>query len=87
MGSLAPNSLGLHDMSGNVMEWCSDFVGRYPNEPQVDPYQQKGVMGPRRAARGGAMCSNASLVRVATRMGWAANDPCNNIGFRLTRSG
>ena len=86
VGSFAPNSLGLHDMSGNVMEWCSNFVGRYPNEPQVDPYQQKGVMGPRRAARGGAMCSNAGLTRVATRMGWVANDRCNNIGFRLARS-
>ncbi len=86
VGSFAPNSLGLHDMSGNVMEWCSDFVGRYPKERQVDPYQQKGAMGPHRAARGGAMCSNASFVRVAIRLGWVANDRCNNIGFRVARS-
>jgi formylglycine-generating enzyme required for sulfatase activity len=86
VGSFAPNGLGLHDMSGNVMEWCSDFVGRYPKELQTNPYQQKGLMGPRRAARGGAMCSNASFVRVATRMGWVADDRCNNIGFRLARS-
>ena len=86
VGSFEPNNLGLHDMGGNAMEWCSDFVGRYPDKPQTDPYQQKGLMGPRRAARGGAMCSNASFVRASTRMGWVADDRCNNIGFRVARS-
>jgi len=86
VGSFGPNSLALHDMSGNVMEWCSDFVGRYPKEPQTDPYQQTGMMGPRRAARGGAMCSNAGFARVSTRMGWVADDRCNNIGFRVAKS-
>ena len=73
------------EFRGNVMEWCSDLMGRYPKELQTDPYRQS-LMGPRRAARGGAMCSNASFVRVATRMGWVADDRCNNIGFRVAGS-
>jgi formylglycine-generating enzyme required for sulfatase activity len=86
VGSFPPNSLGLHDMSGNAWEWCSDFMGRYPKEPQTNPYQQEGVQGPRRAARGGPWVGDASFARVATRLGWVSDDRCNNIGFRVARS-
>ena len=86
VGTFKPNGLGLYDMSGNVWEWCSDIVGRYPNKPRSNPYQQKGLMGPRRAARGGPWVGDASIARVSTRMGWVACDRCNNIGFRLARS-
>jgi formylglycine-generating enzyme required for sulfatase activity len=86
VGSFEPNSLGLYDMSGNVWEWCSDLVGRYTDSPQTDPYQQQGLMGPRRAARGGPWAGPASMARVSARLGWVAEDRCNNIGFRVARS-
>ena len=86
VGSLKPNSLGLHDMSGNVWEWCSDFVDTYPAEPQTNPYQSAGDHDRRRVARGGPWVGDASLARVSVRLGWVANDRCNNIGFRLARS-
>jgi formylglycine-generating enzyme required for sulfatase activity len=87
VGSFEPNGLGLHDMSGNVWEWCSDFVCEYTSEPQTDPYQVKGlIMGPRRTARGGPWVGDASFARVTARIGWVANDRCNNIGFRIARS-
>lgn len=37
VGTKAPNELGLYDMTGNVMEWCSDWLDTYPDSPQVDP--------------------------------------------------
>ncbi len=31
------NELGIYDMSGNVFEWCSDWLAPYSAEAQVDP--------------------------------------------------
>jgi formylglycine-generating enzyme required for sulfatase activity len=86
IGSFRPNSLGLHDMSGNVWEWCSDFIDEYSPEPQRNPYQSRGDYERRRAARGGPWVGDASFARTATRLGWVAEDRCNNIGFRIARS-
>ena len=86
VGSFRPNSLGLYDMSGNVWEWCSDFLGRYAKQSQTNPYQQKGMMGPRRAARDGPWAGDASWARASARIGWVADDRCNMIGFRIARS-
>jgi len=33
VGSFLPNALGLHDLSGNVWEWCSDRFQRNPGDP------------------------------------------------------
>ncbi len=86
VGSFRPNILGLYDMSGNVWEWCSDFVGKYSKSAQKNPYQTEGVMGPRRAARGGPWAGDAGLARTYVRLGWTSENRCNNIGFRIARS-
>ncbi|MHC4945626.1 MAG: formylglycine-generating enzyme family protein [Planctomycetota bacterium] len=87
VGSFDPNGLGLYDMSGNVWEWCSDFLCTYTSSPQTNPYRlNELIFGPRRAARGGPWVGKASDARVAARFGWVAEDRCNNIGFRIARS-
>lgn len=38
VGQKLPNRWGLHDMHGNVFEWCLDAFGEYSEETQIDPF-------------------------------------------------
>lgn len=51
VGTKKANELGLYDMSGNVREWCNDFMGNYTEEAQTNPIGP--TTGVVRVVRGG----------------------------------
>jgi formylglycine-generating enzyme required for sulfatase activity len=54
IGGRLPNAFGLHDMIGNVKEWCGDYYGfdYYAQSPATDPFGP--TTGEKRIVRGGS---------------------------------
>jgi formylglycine-generating enzyme required for sulfatase activity len=91
VAALDPNTSGLHDMLGNLWEWCHDSCSAtgflchdYPRDPVTDPWGP--AFGAVRLLRGGSYTETPAFIRAsvrsaddpATRMGW--------VGFRPVRT-
>jgi formylglycine-generating enzyme required for sulfatase activity len=88
VGTFPANAWGLHDMHGNVWEWCADWHGAYPDGPQGDPAEDPTGLetGTRRAVRGGCWSYYAQSCRSAHRSDGTPDYCSQSIGFRVARS-
>ena len=84
VGRKAPNGLGIHDMSGNVWEWCGDWSGDYPSGSVKNPGGPS--TGSYRVRRGGCWSDGAGLCRAAYRLRYSPGYRIISLGLRLALS-
>jgi formylglycine-generating enzyme required for sulfatase activity len=84
VGAFAANGYGLHDVAGNLWEYCWD---RYDSTYSGEPNNPRGSdIGNARVLRGGSWESSPNLIRVAYKDEDFPINPYNQYGFRVAYS-
>jgi formylglycine-generating enzyme required for sulfatase activity len=88
VGQRKPNSWGVYDMHGNVMEWCHDWYADfyYAQCPDEDENPTGPEDGTSKVLRGGAWQFGAEATRCAYRNSSTPDAAAAVIGFRVCRN-
>jgi formylglycine-generating enzyme required for sulfatase activity len=83
VGTLRPNAFGLHDLHGNVWEWCRDVFGSeyYERAPRHDPTGPDD--GQQYVVRGGSWRGGPWFCRSSERRALPPGSREINVGFRV----
>jgi serine/threonine protein kinase len=90
VGLKQPNGFGLHDMLGNVWEWCSDRyhiehgIGLLSGAKQNDPVGPN--FGEQRSVRGSSCALGAGWCVATSRHGFPPKQRAGGVGFRVARN-
>lgn len=83
VGTKRENAWGLHDMHGNVWEWCEDiWVDNYETTPRDGSANKIGDARVK-VLRGGSWVDSSRYVRSSNRNGYYMDGCDNDLGFRL----
>ena len=86
IGSFTANPFGLHDVLGNVWEWCRDGYGGYDVPARAGDGFRSRPTSRYRVTRGGSFTGGASFARSAGHYGNMPEARSENLGLRPART-